>query len=44
MIPMGEEERSAIQRGVKTWLSNHGTEPTSYSVRSLMRLACILPL
>src|ERR671918_1620149 len=28
MIPMSEEERSAIQRGVETWLSNHGMEPT----------------
>jgi hypothetical protein len=28
MIPMGEEERSANQRGVETWLSNHGLEPT----------------
>jgi hypothetical protein len=29
MIPMSEEERSAIQRGVETWLSNHGSETES---------------
>jgi hypothetical protein len=33
MIPMGEEGRSAISRGVEPWPSNHGTEPTRYTAR-----------